>query len=677
MEGQSNTEILKMMNVAFKNKNIKEIEREIDSTIRIYLEAGGRREEEPLSPVFATMSSYLKMIISRKLVNPNWVLSSIIKHSRAPYSGGSNHIGLFLIGMVLREGANPNVNFMREGYGNLHILAWMATVMGTQNPDFYPMAYLLRMMGSDINRPAIRFEGDSSDVDVRLIEKSFEVMEKEENYLRAGMTVQEYLSQYGYSMETSIPDYLNAVTDEELFDLLIASDDVTRFRKIIGSSSSSSPDDPEWEFIRSTMENNVLFTRFLIELSTASADNIMADLTEKKFPLLSEVINGQSIPLYAATVSNNREMFELFIRKASPVKYATINAVIGFYKIFKNNDIRLYEANFNMLSDAVKIGADIDLYQFNFFVSVADYEQIEAIRKDYENPKWKKLCSVKHKTPRQDLRQIAFNLNLDYNMSEEKICNKLKQISIIGEEQYLESAIKRQQERIALDLDPPMDMIGREKSREKSRCSAKSMVLKNPYAYNDARIAFYKDPKDGEVWCFTSDTFSTLISSKVNPYNGEELPVKFIETLRSQLNTLKEIGVYETNTNIKDALREVYGRSTINNKKTDLQYETIIKILSIYGVSQERFESLRSETLKDTILDSIAGVNLVNFSVLPPVLKLRTTTRILYSLSKNSIQGEDELSKGLFDQIARAISGPPVETEEEPYEYGDMIGGNY
>lgn len=658
---QSNTDILKILNICFENERKDRIESEVDTVIRNYLTAPVNRGEEPLTNAFSIFSNYLRIIMRKKLINPNYVLSSVIKWTK-------NYVGLFMIGMVIKEGANPNIYFTFPGRGNLHVLVWASVVKGPSDPIYLYIATVLRMLGSDIYRPAIRFEGNSSDMDVRLIEQSFEDMDTDESeFYRAGLNVKDYVARNSYALEESVNPFLNSMEDQWLLDVLIATDDVARFNSLTDKDARKN----EWEFISSVLDNRISLTRFIIDLSTASAENIIATMDDKRYPLLTETINGQTIPLFAATASCDRDMFNLFIKKGSSIKYVTINTIISFYKIFKNNKVKLFDSCFHMLNDAVKIGADIDLFQFNFFTSLADYGEIEKIRTSYEVPKWKKLCSVKKSIDsRPALRQIAFSLNLDYSMDDEKICNQLERIASMGTDQYLESAIRRQEERIALDVEAPTNFVKSGNYEDVSnsvvgkirpRCDPKSMVLSNPYAYNDGSLAWLKDPDDGKLYCFPSSTFKMLVSTKVNFYTGKKLPIKFLSTIKTMLSTLREIGVVDNNQDIKDSLKEIYSRSKIDNKKTDHQYETIMEILSHYGVTRERFESLRSETLRDTILADICDVNLVNFNVLPMALKQRTTTRILYSLAKNDTPFSREEGKidekDLFISISRAIAG--------------------
>lgn len=676
----NNTEILKMMNIAFKNERRDRIENEIDSAIRIFLGADARRNDTPLTNTFSVFSNYLKLIIRRKLVNPNYILSSAIKWTKG-------YVGLFLIGMIIREGANPNVYYSYTGRGNLHVIAWTAVVKPA-NYMYHHIVTVLRMLGADIYRPAIRFEGDSEDVDVRLVEQAFEdgTYGSDDYYFKAGLNVKDYVMQSGYNIEKNVSTHLNSVDDEWLLDILIATDDVKRLNTVITS---------KWKYIEDIIRNEITLSKFIIDLSTAFAVKIATSMENTRYPKITDIINAQSVPLFATSVSCDPDLFTIFLQKGSAVKYVTINTLLSFYKIFKNNEVRLYQSAFLMLEDAVKIGAEIDLYQFNFLVSLADYDEIEKIRKSYQTPRWKKLCSRRGKGMETkaveeggNLRQVAFDLNLDYHMNEEQICEKLTQISLMGEDQFFESAVKRQEERVALDVESPADLAlsdrkGGERSvdmgRKVARCDPKTMILKNPYAYNDARMAFYRDPKDGKVYCFTSDTFQSLLSTRINYYNDEPLPPRFLQVIKAQLNTLKEIGVYETNTDIKDALKETFSRSEINNEKTDRQYSTVMTILGMNGVSEERFESLRSETLDDTILKSIAGVVLINFDTLPMILKQKTTARVIYSLAKRATpmsredgRISDDLSRDLFVSIARAISGGSRSLEEYD-EYGEPI----
>jgi len=634
MSEKANIDFLKELNIAFKNESRDRIEDSIDTVLKLILNQNPYADSESLSNIFSVVSNYIKLIVKNKNANANFVLSSVLKHTR-------NYIGLFFIGMLIKQGANPNVYFPYPGYGNLHILAILALrSQGAYDPYFRFICNLLRMMGSDINYPAINYGDVEGDIDTNFVEKVADSSIGEQ-YIRSNVTVKDFILEMGKIPDEDIPSFLNSLRTEDLMHVVIASDKSELLDRIIESN-----------FFNLIKENPINTARFFINLSVAAASNIASMLTKKELPEIDTLVNGQPIPLYATTSSMDEELFSIYIKKGALIKYLTINHLITYYKYFKQDEIMLYRNNYYMLLEAITMGADIDLYQFDLLASAADYDELDNIRTAFQTPKWKKLCSVIQKKPRQELKQLAFDLNLDYNMSEEKICNKLRQISLIDKMEYFESAVKRQEERIASDVANNSDYLGDVKIT-KPRCNPKTTIIANPYAYNDARMAFYKDPKDGEVWCFTSDTFTSLIASQINPYNGNPLPLKFVETLKAQVNILKELGVYDINTNVKDALKEIYERSIINNVKTEYAFNTVIKCLSLFGVSEERFRTLKTITQEDTILRDICGVVVKHFDILTPQQRIITTARVIYSLSKAKVVEPAEL----YQEIARSIVG--------------------
>lgn len=653
MAERTNIEILKELNIAFKNESREKVEENIELVIKTILNYNPYSVGDNLSNLFSIFSNYIKMLIDEKKVNPNFVLSSVIKYTK-------NYIGLFFIGMLVRHGANPNVYYPYPGYGNLHILAITAIRSGgTVDPNFRNICNLLRELGSDINYQAYSYgDSENRDLDLNFVEKVAEDTYGEQN-LRNNMTVKEFIAQSGNFVDEDIKFYVNSLGNEDLLNFIIAADKSSILMKVVDTNFFTN-------FIKNSKINT---TKFFINISIASANNLAEKLTEKQIPLITELINGQPIPIFAAVSSMDSQFFSIYIKRGALIKYLTINYLIVYYKYYKQEEIMLYKNSFDMLLEAITIGADIDLYQFDLLSTTADYGELDDIRVAFQEPKWKKLCGVVQKKPRQEIIQMAFELNLDYNMSEEKICNKLRQISLIDKETYFESAVKRQEERVSSDVASNEEYIGTEKTL-KSRCNPRTAIINNPYAYNDARMAFYKDPKDGEVWCFTSDTFTSLITSKINPYNGNPLPVKFVETIKAHVNILRELGVYDINRNIKDALKEIYERSVMNNVKTDYSYNTVVKCLSLFGVSESRFAGLKTITQEDTILRDICGVNIKKFDLLTPRQRIVTTARIIYSLSK----ANDADPNSIYQEIATAISGyeNPVYAQNEP-DYNQYI----
>ena len=594
--------------------------------------------QNSLNNYFSLSSNILQLIIKEKLVGLNNILAMLVKHT-------TNYAGLFLIGMVIRKGANPNVYINTPPYGNLHILCALSLrKKGLTDFYFRYIVMLLRHLNSNINYPALNFRKyDTSDLDINYVE---EVAREAEGGEEIDMSVKQFVREQGKLPDEEYLDFLDSINDDMLLQFTVAADDTHLFNLVA-----------EQDFFKEifdTRENSSQSVlKLFIDISTASAMTIANEITDKIIPKVdTETINTQRIPVYAAVSSSDVELFKLLATKGSAIKYVSITQLIADYKKFKRMKLKIYKNNFWMLLDAINIGADIDIYQFDLFTSAADYEEIEELKKAYDVPKWKKLCAIVSEKPRQEIKQIAFELNIPYeDRGEKEICNKLKQISLMDKNQFLEAAITRQEDRISTDLSSITDFTAGGK-KPQSRCSKKSTVIKNPYAYNDTRMAFYYDPKEEEVWCFTSDTFSNLIANKINPYTGRELPDKFVETLKAQVNILKDLGLFNFNNSMKDTLKEYFTRGNINNKKTDYAYNTVVKCLSLYGLSEEKLNGLSESTLGETILNEICDVKLKFFDQLTPKHQVITTTRVIYSLSKNMKEPGD-----FFQTIVRSVIG--------------------
>lgn len=637
-----NLQVLKKLNSAFEeNVPDEKVYNDAEEVIRNFLAYSPERvyNGDYTSNVYSFFSNYLRYAIEKRRLNPNNILMFLVKHTY-------NYIGLYLIGMVIRSGANPNVSVNTKDYGKIHILAALATRVDGPDPYFNNVCALLRLLGSDYNYPVYRFSESGQDaLDFTFVESIGGNSDR-----RSSVLTKDFMIQFGKNPEFDINTYMTSLTLPEATQLIIASDDYDKLEKNLSNDYM--------EFIKSTRQNTV---GMLVDLSTAYCTNIPKNITEKEFPLITESFNGQVLPLYAASTSLNKKMFNYFVNKGSQVKYLTMNCLTVYYKIYSKEEIRLYENAYNMILDAINVGAYMDRYQFMEINVGGNYDQINQIQVAYSDPQWEKVCRIKSDKPRQEIKEIAFNLNLDYDLSEEKLCKKLKQMSMRSKDDLFSAAIRRQEDRVEAYTSSTTDYLNTD-NPPKNRCSLRSTVLKNPYAYNDARMAFYKSPKDGEVYCFTSDTFNDLLSSKINPYNGENLPVKFLSTIKTQINLLNELGVIKTNITVKDALKEVFEKSTINNDKTDYSYNTVISALELSGVSKERFNNLSIISQRDTILRDICGVNLKHFDKLTTMHRVKTVARVIYSISKKP--GNPNPAE-IFNEVGRAIGGGDLIEENE------------
>ena len=99
-------------------------------------------------------------------------------------------------------------------------------------------------------------------------------------------------------------------------------------------------------------------------------------------------------------------------------------------------------------------------------------------------------------------------------------------------------------------------------------------------------MAFYKDD-EGELWCFTSDFFESMIASNRNPYTNKPLPRLFLETIKTQLNILKflDLAKPRDSRTIAQSVEEIFDkRMEINNNFSDKSYVDAVNIIRLLGV---------------------------------------------------------------------------------------------
>lgn len=318
----------------------------------------------------------------------------------------------------------------------------------------------------------------------------------------------------------------------------------------------------------------------------------------------NEVFNMKQ-SIYFSINSQNYEIFRIMLQKGLVCNYVEMSELICRHNLASSKkDNILKKAYSKMIVFAIESGAEIDNNQLRLLSIEATVELIDKIKEAYSQPEWRKLCDKTNLSDNdmsnEKIRKIAFNLNINFSLPPHKICEKLEQISNMDRLEYVRASIIRQEERVARSLIEVGDLRPEDKL-EDCKCDKRTMLINNPYAYNDARMAFYKDEKDGKLWCFTSDMFENLIGSGINPYNKEKLPEMFLETITSQLNILESLDLKPDRDmkSIGETLEDIfYTKKEINSKFSDDEYYYFInKYRIITGKEETDFRnlSLRNE----------------------------------------------------------------------------------
>ena len=366
----------------------------------------------------------------------------------------------------------------------------------------------------------------------------------------------------------------------------------------------------------------------LLFLVSSGCVKSLRSITDDCFFLNS--LSSLRFGIFFGIKSENYEIFEIIIQKGIVCNYLEITEIISRHNLASEGKNKILKDIYSkMIKLAIKNGSEIDKKQLELLSLEADVETIEKIKEYYSKPEWEKLCSNTAGAPLENIedktiaiqnariRKIAFDLNLDFSLSTERICEKIKKIREIDRLEYVRAAINRQEERVARSLVEVGDLNPQEKL-ERSRCDKQTMIVNNPYSFNDARMSFYKDENDGKLWCFTSDMFEQLVETRKNPYNNRPLPEMFIETVKSQINILKSLDLMNGRDvkTVGETLEEIFDTTKeISNEFSNDFYERfIIKYRIITGRSEKDFRADCLNADMKTFFDIITYFNVSYYS---------------------------------------------------------------
>ena len=343
-------------------------------------------------------------------------------------------------------------------------------------------------------------------------------------------------------------------------------------------------------------------------ICTVGSGGIITKLKDECIFLNKFLSMRQSI--YFAINSQNYEIFNILMQKGLLCNYVELTELICRHNMASEaKDSVLKKTYTKMLLDCIQSGSEIDSSQLKLLSLHAEVETIMKIKEFYSEPEWRKLCNrtnfSKNDISNYKIRRIAFDLNIDFSLPSHKICEKLEKINNMDRLEYINSFIMRQEDRAARSL-LEIGELRPDERLEKCRCDKRTMILNNPYAYNDARMAFYKSEIDGNLWCFTSDMFTNLQRTEVNPYTGDKLPELFLETISSQLNILESLDLKPDKDmrTITETLEDVFDKKhEINNKKSEEIYNSFIILYRLStGFEEEDFRNLSIQVNSNGVL---------------------------------------------------------------------------
>ena len=347
--------------------------------------------------------------------------------------------------------------------------------------------------------------------------------------------------------------------------------------------------------------------------------------------------------LYDCVTYLNSDAFEKLLDAGQLPSYLLINKILTNMKFYKTRGrIMAHQELEKMLTASITIGVQLDREQLNI-ISTLGQNVLDIVMKDYEIPYWRKICKASHKIVPQRLRQLAISLNIDPDLSQTAICDNISKLAKSDKEAIKDAAKKRQQLRMSSNLGHIYEF--QNEHIPNLTCSNKTLLLNDPFDYNDIDIAYYRDDQ-GDIWCFTSDSFDSLLENGLNPYNSTTLPQSLKDQLYYKIDILKKLDLYRISSPItlSTAIDNLSLNDSVSEKNSEQVVNNFIHLANRYNVNIDIIKNLSKDSMM-VALNSI-GYN-VDLTSLVTSHALITTAYIIEYVN----QIDPETIKHFFNSI--------------------------
>lgn len=526
---------------------------------------------------------------------------------------------LLPIALALREGASPNLYVNVDGLGTTHIVGYTyyklyplvsSSLPGTAESSdtmiivINAIMIMLKAMGTKTVLPIFDRKGGGI---------------KTETELEENQSVGQWLDEQGYpTIHTIIETDFNKVDPS--------------FMLKIGSLL----DQPDLVDLNSVS---------MQELVRDHSTNILS--TDPKFTGdtdLKTICTNRLLEL--AMKYLNLTAFEIFLDHGITPNYVFVNKLLlSMQKYHQARDGLSYAQIREMLEAAIIRGVQLDQEQYSLLQSI-DQEISADLIKKYQKPYWQKTCKVADSQPSDELKLLAFSLNIDPTSSKDDICQSLSTLSKADPKALKDAAIRRQMTRISADLTSIEDFVVRP-DLQKYLCRNRSLSEHNPYDYSDIDIAYYKD-EGGAVWCFTSDQFDGLKENKTNPYTNERLPDKFMIDVTLQRNMVKRLGITTTDTKTySEAIDDLSRKDVVSDRNTIQIVKSFLSIAEVNGVDLPDLEQLDQRKMTAILRSMDCDIDL-------RPLSLSHARATFYRVGYLMIRYRPEIAQAFFSNVREA-----------------------
>ena len=312
---------------------------------------------------------------------------------------------LLAVGLALRFQANPNLYTYVQGLGHLHIFGYTYQQLTNlaDAPVLNSIIVMLYLSGSKTVFPAISDNGGG-------------IKYQEMQELETQPSIQEWLGTEGYpSILPSLDQKLTNISSSLLIetgilldrvDLIIKGEDrLLSLRDVVLSPEYSSQQNYKKVLIKSSETWPDVSLESIIK---SHSNKVLSNLKNRKrgntFYLSWETNQHWSLNeinhllILQISIDNlNFIAFKFFLEEGYLPDYLTINQILLKYREFRQNRNGVaLTAISDMLDESVRMGVQIDPYQYHFLLQI-DPTSSSRLLKAYQEPYWHKICRIEMK----------------------------------------------------------------------------------------------------------------------------------------------------------------------------------------------------------------------------------------------------------------------------------------
>ena len=335
----------------------------------------------------------------------------------------------------------------------------------------------------------------------------------------------------------------------------------------------------------------------------------------------------------------------------------------------------------SMIIKYVKYGYGLSIDQLNELKFSPKTQN--AVKEAYQTPQWEYMCSVRSNKLHQDLAELGRQVGIPIGSSKEQICDTLVLMSKGNPSELKQASMTINRNRISVLTTSAADVVSGRKILKEPRtlpnmvdnmkkspqtlstnsnsmlndnnslCTNYDSLLRPIEDYPEEDRVVYSD--GDSTWCFTSDHYRNLLSTKTNPWAydptnnsmGAPLPPSVLDEMQQKLDRIVKSGLSERAQSISDGIDKIYNTDLTQSiayyeNESNRELKSFLEFMEYKGIPKDTFLTLSSsdyQILADSVLSNQTRV-LVDES--SPMLALRDFSSAVISESKY-FQNSEEL----------------------------------